>query len=63
MGRGNGSPLLALRRWGRGRDARLAIDEEDAIVVKRIFDLFVGNLGPPMSLYSIASLLTNEGIR
>lgn len=60
---GQGFPPYGYRKIGRGRDANIEIDEVDAEVVRRIFNWYTGQGGPPLSLYAIAQRLTAEGIK
>lgn len=51
------------RKVGMGRNSSLEIDEDHSLLVKRIFDMYLGNGGyQPMPLKRIAMLLTHEGI-
>ena len=59
---GQGDPPYGYIKVGTGRDAYLEIHEERAAIVRRIFDLYIGKYGKPMTLKQIAVLLTHEGI-
>ena len=48
------------RKVGKGKDAVLAIDEVEAAIVRRIFDMYIGRDGRPVPLQTIASTLTDE---
>ena len=57
-----GVPPYGWDKVGKGKDAYLVINEEEAAVIRRIFNLFIGKDGKPMSLFAIAKLLTLEGV-
>jgi site-specific DNA recombinase len=59
---GQGDPPFGFRKVGNGRDAFLEIHEEFAAVVRRIFALYIGKDGKPLTLKQIAVLLTHENV-
>ena len=59
---GQGDAPYGYKKVGIGREAYLKIDPKRAAIVKRIFDLYVGNIGRPLSFKQIAVLLTQEGV-
>ncbi len=60
---GYGRAPYPFRQVGKGRDARLEIDEAQAAIVRRIVDMFLGQNGyPRMGLIPIAKRLTAEGV-
>ena len=52
----------AVGRRGERIKKRLAIDETEAAVVRRIFDLALGRAGPPRGVKAIVSMFNAEGI-
>jgi len=59
---GDNHPPYGYRRVGQGRDAVLEIDETEAQVIMRIFDLYIGRNGHPLGPAAIADALTAEGV-
>ncbi len=59
---GGGFASYGYRKIGKKRDTYLEIDEIESAIVRRIFDLFIGKFGKPMSIQEIAAMLTKEGI-
>ena len=60
---GQGEPPYGYNRDGHGKASKLVINEAEAAIVKRIFDLYTGNNGnPPVALKAICVLLTDEGV-
>lgn len=57
-----GVPPYGWDMVGKGKDAHLVINEQEAEVIRRIFDLFIGKDDKPMSLFAIAKLLTLEDV-
>jgi site-specific DNA recombinase len=60
---GQGFPPFGFKKIGRGQEAKVAIDPEDAEIVRMIFDLYIGRDGEALSLYGLAKLLTAKGIK
>ena len=58
----DGHAAYGYRKEGRGRDARLVINEDEAHIVRRIFRLYTGQNGVPWNPQEIAALLTAEKI-
>lgn len=50
------------RQVGKGKDAILEIHPDEAKIVRRIFDMFLGRHGKPLALHAIAHILSKEGI-
>lgn len=60
---GAGFVPYGFRKVGIKQDSRLEIDEQEAQIVRRIFDMYVGQNGyTPTPMKTIARLLTQEGI-
>ena len=61
---GNGQPPYGFRKIGNGRENRLVVDQEQATIVQRIFNMYLGQNGEDRvpSLRSLAERLTLEGI-
>ena len=59
---GDGHAGYSYCKVGHGKEARLAIDETEAAIVRRIFKLYIGENGNPLPLQTIAALLTAEGM-
>ena len=59
---GDGHAGYGYRKLGKGKEARLAIDETEAAIVRRIFKLYIGENGKPLPLQTIAAVLTAEGV-
>ncbi len=60
---GNGTAPYPFRQVGKGADARLEIDQEQAALVRRIVDMLLGQNGyMPVGINSIARQLTAEGV-
>jgi len=59
---GDGHAGYGYCKVGKGKEARLAIDETEAAIVRRIFKLYIGENGKPLPLQTIAALLTAEGV-
>lgn len=59
---GQGDPPFGYRKKGKGRNTSLEIHEERASIVRRIFALYTGKEGRPLSLKQIAVLFTHEGV-
>ena len=59
---GDGHAGYGYCKVGHGKEARLAIDETEAAIVRRIFKLYIGENGNPLPLQTIAALLTAEGV-
>ena len=60
---GAGWAAYGYRKIGKGRETRLVINEAEAAVVRRIFNLYAGRGGErPYTLNEIARMLTDEGI-
>lgn len=57
-----GTAPYGYRIVGKGRDARLEIHEEEAATVRRMFDLFTGKDGRPVSLRALSRMLNSEGV-
>jgi len=59
---GNTHPPYGYRRVGEKREARLEIDKQEAVIVRRVFEMFLGADGQPMGMMGIAAALTAEGV-
>lgn len=59
---GQGDAPYGYEKIGRGRETFLDIHPERAKIVQRIFELYIGIHGEPLSLKQIAALLTKEGV-
>jgi site-specific DNA recombinase len=59
---GDSRPPYGYRQVGHGRDCRLEIDELEAMVVQRIFNLYTGIGEERLPLLGIAMRLTAEGV-
>lgn len=58
----DGHPAYGYRQEGKAREAHLVIDEAEAHIVRRIFAMYAGVWGQPISLHGIAAALNGEGI-
>ncbi len=58
----DGHACYGYEKIGKARDAHLQIDENEAQIVRRIFELYIGAQGKPLPLQTIAATLTSEGI-
>jgi site-specific DNA recombinase len=60
---GAGFVPYGFRKVGTKQDSRLEIDEYEARIVRRIFDMYVGQNGyEPTAMKRIARILTQEGV-
>ena len=60
---GQGDPPFGYRRIGSRKETRLEIDETEAGVVRRIFELYVGAGGrKPMSIREMTAFLTEQRV-
>ena len=58
----DGHAAYGYRKEGKAREAHLEINPAEAQVVQRVFDLYVGQGGQPLSLNSIVAHLTAENV-
>lgn len=59
----DGHAPYGYRKEGKAGNAHLVINEPEARVVRRMYELYIGRNSPePMSLQGIAALLTAEGV-
>lgn len=58
-----GYQVIAAAQRGAKTKKRLAVHEEEAVVVRRIFDLALGQMGAAFGVKAIAARLNGEGIR
>jgi site-specific DNA recombinase len=49
-------------RVGKARDVHLEINEDEAAILRQIFDMYIGADGRPMNVQGIASVLTAKGV-
>lgn len=60
---GNGEAPYGYNREGKGKDVKLSINEQEAIIIQWIFAMYTGAGGrQPMSMLGIAVALTKMGI-
>lgn len=60
---GGGRAPYGYRKIGKGRDTHLEIDKFEANIVRRVFEMFLGNLDrPPMTLRAICVALQAENV-
>lgn len=58
----DGHAAYGYRKEGKAREAHLVINEPEAEVVQRVFALYTGEGGQPLSLQGIVSVLTAERV-
>ena len=59
---GQGWTPYGYRKVGLKHESSLEINEREALIIRRIFRMFIGRDDHPMALKNIARLLTQEGI-
>jgi site-specific DNA recombinase len=59
---GDGWAPYGYTRVGKARDVHLEIDEDEAAVIQRMFKMYIGANGRPMTFQGIAAMLTAEAI-